>query len=457
MRDFLLASATLALVTACQAPEGTITASGGEVRGPGQSAVSVPAGAVSQPLSIRMKAASPSPLLPAELLPAGRAVLVEPEGATFAKPVTVTLDVSGVPEGAHVQIATAPAGSTQFTLLPAARSGQTVTAQTSHFSVFVPVVALDLSVFDDFCRAYNQAQAERGAACAGGTAEMWKTFLASRSELFCQGVSDSLAHGRATFDGSRAADCVAALRAASCEEALYPNPSMFCPDLFVGTTLPGQPCYQLIDCFPWGHCDTGETLQQCPGVCREPAFGNPCNWYDECVAPNVCYDGTCRPPSREGEPCASWCERGLFCEEGKCARRRNYGPCPTGYDECSVDSVCIGLGTVRKPTDLTCVPVLPIGAKCAGEWERECGLGVCIGGVCTEWSRVGEPCSYSGNRLCIDGYCHQVVEGELGTCRSFAKEGEPCRPVDVAPICATGLTCDSGTGLCVSALCRPKP
>ncbi len=69
-----------------------------------------------------------------------------PEGTTFSVPVTVTLpfDPAKVPTGktsASIQIATAPIGTTTFTLLPTTVVDTThVSAPTSHFSGFVPVI-----------------------------------------------------------------------------------------------------------------------------------------------------------------------------------------------------------------------------------------------------------------------------------------------------------------------------
>ncbi|MGC4119802.1 MAG: hypothetical protein QM765_35550 [Myxococcales bacterium] len=444
MKNTLLFSALLLVVGgSCLSAVDTATpvgATGGEVRGPGQSRVAIPAGALSKSLAIRATSASPS--LPVELQPVGGAVLLEPEGTTFAKPVTVTLPIANVPAGATVQIATAPAGSAQFTLLPSTVANGTVSAQTSHFSVFAAVVVLDLSVFDDFCRAYFQALGERGAACQGGTAEIWNTF--SYRDLWCRQTAAALEGGRATFDPSQASACIAAIRSASCQAAIFEGsvPVGLCPSLFAGTVLLGQPCYEPIDCHPWGRCDA--MVDKCPGVCVELlAVGDECDYVTDCFPRGICDGGRCRAFSKEGEACQDqfWCETGLFCLSGKCAKKRSSGPCPTLY-ECAADTYC---------DDGTCVRPQPVGDRC--RTNADCGTMVpCIDGLCSPWSHVGEPCddSYPTRRNCIDGWCDSYKEGP-GTCQPWAKIGETCS--QTKQCCEAGLGQDGQTQKCVQGIC----
>ena len=100
--------------------------------------LSVPSGAVSSNTVVTARAATLSATLSGRAL--GPAWLLEPEGQTFAVPVTLRLPLDDGASGtARVVIATAPAKGGRFDHLPATREGSGVIARTTHFSIFIPV------------------------------------------------------------------------------------------------------------------------------------------------------------------------------------------------------------------------------------------------------------------------------------------------------------------------------
>lgn len=104
--------------------------------------VDVPAGAVSAETTFTVVATPDAPA-PAKATIVGTPLTLGPEGATFSKPVTVTLvvDPAKLPMGkaiGDVVVYTAPKGSTQYTrLFTKVIDATHVQALTTHFSVFV--------------------------------------------------------------------------------------------------------------------------------------------------------------------------------------------------------------------------------------------------------------------------------------------------------------------------------
>ncbi|GMU62148.1 MAG: hypothetical protein AMXMBFR34_39110 [Myxococcaceae bacterium] len=145
----MLAVVFLAGCTGAQLPANTVEeylgSAGGQVLNVRGSGVSVPAGALSQAVAIRVGPAPATQPAPAVVM-VGDMVLFAPEGQTFSKPVTVTLEVDPLrlPPGrplTDVVVWTAPLGSSQWEVLPTRLvDAAHVEATTTHFSVFVPVV-----------------------------------------------------------------------------------------------------------------------------------------------------------------------------------------------------------------------------------------------------------------------------------------------------------------------------
>jgi hypothetical protein len=122
--------------------QASIGASGGTVSF-GGATVTIPAGALTTTVTITI---APSAASPSTGSVVGEAFEMGPEGQQFAMPVTVTLpfNPADVPQGmtaSNVVVMTAPQGSTTFTSLPTTVVDSThVSATSSHFSAFVPVV-----------------------------------------------------------------------------------------------------------------------------------------------------------------------------------------------------------------------------------------------------------------------------------------------------------------------------
>jgi hypothetical protein len=123
-----------------------VGATGGSVSN-GGSSVTIPAGALPGNVTIT-NTETPEAPAPSGAAVVGTAYTFGPEGQTFAVPVTVTLafDPSKLPAGhtaADIVVFTAPVGSTQFTSLGGTLVDAThIAAQTTHFSVFEPGVAM---------------------------------------------------------------------------------------------------------------------------------------------------------------------------------------------------------------------------------------------------------------------------------------------------------------------------
>ncbi len=132
----LFAAASLVACLQSVSDGSLIDANGGVVTAHGARIV-VPAGAVDQPTRIEIIETAAPP--PAGRVAVGVAVHLRPEGQVFRRPVTVELTLEDDVLEAVV-IATAPAGSTAYELLPTQRDGRTVRAEVSHFSIFVPTI-----------------------------------------------------------------------------------------------------------------------------------------------------------------------------------------------------------------------------------------------------------------------------------------------------------------------------
>jgi predicted alpha-1,6-mannanase (GH76 family) len=120
-------------------------ASGGILLTENGSSVSVARGALTHDVTIRIASDSSAPI-PDDATTVGLTYLLGPEGQTFEAPVTVTLafDPSELPEGesaADIVVLTAPRDSADYVPLDTTVVDSLhVSAQTSHFSHFVPAI-----------------------------------------------------------------------------------------------------------------------------------------------------------------------------------------------------------------------------------------------------------------------------------------------------------------------------
>jgi len=135
-------------------PSGTVGAAGGTVTSSdGQATVQIPAGALTADVTIQIYPVSTG-TLPTSSLAIGRTYEFAPPGTTFTKPVTVTLPFDGtkIPtptNAADVRILTAEDDSQSYTEVPTSPvDGTHVSAQTTHFSRYVPTLSVPQAEVD---------------------------------------------------------------------------------------------------------------------------------------------------------------------------------------------------------------------------------------------------------------------------------------------------------------------
>jgi hypothetical protein len=139
-----------ALLGACShdlgpSQKGEIGPSGGTVSAGQSASVELPPGALGGNTTITVTPSDAAP--PTSTLAVGTPYLFGPEGTQFAVPVTVTLEYSPtlLPSGmtaTDIVVYTAPADTTDYQSLTTTIVDDThVSAQTTHFSIFVATVA----------------------------------------------------------------------------------------------------------------------------------------------------------------------------------------------------------------------------------------------------------------------------------------------------------------------------
>ena len=157
----------------------TIGAAGGTITDAKGDSVQIPAGALPSDVTVTISPASNAPP-PAGATVVGSAVTLGPEGQQFAVPVTVTLGFSSsqLPApSSTVFMFTAPAGTSSYAALSGSSvSGSQVSAQTTHFSTFVPAVVTGAAAFDS------------GVSCQGGPCDQADATTATPDASVCSGA-----------------------------------------------------------------------------------------------------------------------------------------------------------------------------------------------------------------------------------------------------------------------------
>jgi hypothetical protein len=147
----------LAAVEQTDSGTALLDAQGGSLRGPGGVVLQVPPGALHEQVRISINSSAKAP---AGWVTAGPSSLLQPEGIQFDKAVLLTIPLFAPITSQPVLVATAPAGSNDFELLPASRQGDSVIVEVSHFSIFVPVISMaDASLPADQADAASPADA----------------------------------------------------------------------------------------------------------------------------------------------------------------------------------------------------------------------------------------------------------------------------------------------------------
>jgi hypothetical protein len=317
----------------------------------------------------------------------------------------------------------------------------------------------------DFCQRYVDRVAARLAYCNGGFADDWALYI--DGDGLCAGVAVSVNSGRAAYHAELADSCLRIIDALACDNLAIRGPielDMYCVATVTGQVGEKGACDGDRDCQLDFHCDHSAIM--CPGTCRLLQDQN-----DLCTPgnANVCRPGlACIPVPGDGEgrsectlafdagtPCAESadCAGQAFCDfsmsPAVCVTNPVVGPCPDDVpEECAQKSACV--------KDVGCVPALDAGAPCTvGNHECEM-LSSCVGGVCTRWKRLGEPCGIANTDQeevgCVQGGCGHDSFG-MGTC-VLLDAGEPCETSDE---CGPGGLCqgddDGGGG---AAYCHPR-
>ncbi len=203
--------------------------------------------------------------------------------------------------------------------------------------------------------------------------------------FFLTEQKESVAEGRQTYDGAKAASCIAKTKdtcvGLAGNDLLETDPE--CDAIFVGKVADGGACTNDEDCSAEG---------------------------------SICKEDVCAPLSAEGQPCefSLDCQEGLECAFGgpnsdKCVKPQPNGQMCSGSAECE-SGYCDFVSNA-------CAAKKPNGEMCGG--FDECESGLCEMGVCTPLSADGQPCMY-------DNYC------QSGACDSTTMT---CEPTEPEPVC----------------------
>ena len=110
------------------------------------------------------------------------------------------------------------------------------------------------------------------------------------------------------------------------------------------------------------------------GSCVQSTYGTPCTADADCAAPNYCIVGYCRPLSSAGGKCGknNDCLAGMVCSNGICVQSQTGTPCTADADCVYPDYCIVGY----------CRPLQGAGGICSINSDCQSGL-VCVNGTCT--------------------------------------------------------------------------
>jgi hypothetical protein len=272
------------------------------------------------------------------------------------------------------------------------------------------------------------------------------------SPLFYQWVDD----GVIRWDPELAHACIEEQAAVSCERMpLSPVPSILaCSTMYRGTLTEGQPCTAHSQCIG-GECWSVDRDDACwIGTCvgSEPlatvGLGDTCSGYAPCIGGFCTETNFCVPYRVEGERCGldMWCDRGLECVNGTCARLPDTGE-PCGNYCRQLSDVC-GL-------DYTCRRAAQLGHPC--EWDGDCAyyLRCAVGG------EAAGTCVASNAPL--SGECRGDWDcaDPTAICGYVDNVARCIPPLELGAFCIRGASCASkycdGTNHCADPASCPVP
>lgn len=265
-----------------------------------------------------------------------------------------------------------------------------------------------------------------------------------------QRLQASVRAGRASYNGTRARQCLAEGRRFVDErggvvnffsevvDASVPDTGFVdaaCDGWLEGLVPTGGACDEHWECSANEFCK--RTAQSCAGTCSgEVALGQPCDAFDRCADSGSCQNGRCAiDPTADAGTVVDAGGAGIdqFC----------------GYSEdAGVEFEC--LGNLYCGADQRCHALPGAGQGCAAGRCGDgsvCGPGGQDGGVCGLPRPAGEACTGFPRacELCAPCTPQTSADGGPAYCRPLHASGEPCGPGQGN--CLLGL-------VCVRAQCR---
>ncbi len=240
--------------------------------------------------------------------------------------------------------------------------------------------------------------------------------------------------GRIAFDGTKAASCLAAFTASSCDQTMTRGTPAACTNIVSGTVGSGGECALDAECISQA-CEVPNcTMACCQGTCAggtapsELATGMPCSTDDECVSGDFCDSqmGACEPFHAAGSACndSFACALGYACAGAPeaCMTLPGTGSaCPNSAcanigDHCGSAGICVhdGLPGDACTTNADCSPFFLCDTT-----TMQCAQGPGIGSSCEATQ-------------CFDAntYCTSETGSASPVCAPAGSDGAPCNFTD---------------------------
>ena len=249
--------------------------------------------------------------------------------------------------------------------------------------------------------------------------------------------------GKITYDGEKAAECIATMKTSSCSDE---EPAA-CDEVWQGNAAPGGECTRDEECAA-GYCDES---QGCPGACTAyKQAGEACTFDDICTIGYDCIDDLCKaqPEIVDGAPCEAFdrCAGISVCvadkegvETGTCQSRLSLFRLGEGA-ECDITQYQDSYSGFVKHDVALCKP----GLSCVVE-STDLANGTAVSS-CQKALASGAECGYGAPDPCpSDEYCtaDPTADKLSGTCTKLPLEGEPCLDLQtVQAKCGPSLQCE---------------
>ncbi len=287
-----------------------------------------------------------------------------------------------------------------------------------------------------FCRQLVAAEVDRALHCdvLEAPPEIYAMFFD------CAAFAEAQAEGRAVYDASAAAECLAAIRGTSCWELTRAGFLMT-----AGSRAEACRAALVPQVEPGGACKSLQGFECRDGYCQFDSF-------EACLA-----GGTCVPLAAPGAECStaslsSTCTEGYSCEwtcvddacQDTCVEAATHvavGLGETCTDEILCEDPYYCASVPEAPGTFTCQPRAAAGQSCG---EVACRFGTwCMDGTCTAPLQAGADCSSLPEFCALGLYCN-----EQSVCARSPTAGESC---DSGAACVDSW-CDGSEE---TAVCKP--